>query len=253
MSYSINTNGSLITPKIAKLMKKKGVKLISLYGATKEVHDHITRNPGSFESTMQGFAYLKEAGAGFTVQIIPMRDNYHQLTDMVNLAESFSPYWRWGASWLYLSADNDPKKNTEIIKQRLNATEIAQINRVHSQDEISNREEYHKRYNPKSNDYVFAACIDGRRDFHIDPYGQMSFCSFIKEPCLLYNVKEGSFKECWEKFIPSLSGIVRGGREYKENCGACELRNYCFWCPVYGYLENGSYSAKVDYLCEVAR
>ena len=64
-SYSINTNGTLITPRIAKLMARKGVKMVALYGATTEMHDHITRSPGSFEATMAGFRYLKEAKAGF--------------------------------------------------------------------------------------------------------------------------------------------------------------------------------------------
>jgi MoaA/NifB/PqqE/SkfB family radical SAM enzyme len=75
VSYSLNTNGSLITPAIARLLKRKGTKMVALYGATAEIHDHITRHPGSFEVTMRGFAYLKEAGAGFIVQIIPIRDN----------------------------------------------------------------------------------------------------------------------------------------------------------------------------------
>ena len=78
VGYTLNTNGTLITPEIAQLMRRKGSKLVALYGATAEVNDHITRNPGSFEATMEGFARLKEAGAGFTVQLIPMRDNWHE-------------------------------------------------------------------------------------------------------------------------------------------------------------------------------
>lgn len=82
---------------MAQLMRRKGGKMVALYGATAEVHDHITRTPGSFERTMRGFAYLKEAGAGFTVQLIPMRDNYHQWDEMQALAQSLSRYWRCGA------------------------------------------------------------------------------------------------------------------------------------------------------------
>lgn len=62
-AYVINTNGILITPRIAWLMKRKGSKLVALYGATAEGHDGITRNPGSFEAMMRGVVYLKEAGA----------------------------------------------------------------------------------------------------------------------------------------------------------------------------------------------
>ena len=62
--YRLNTNGTLITPAIARLLRRQGGKMVALYGATAEVNDHITRSPGSFAAAMQGFAYLKEAGAG---------------------------------------------------------------------------------------------------------------------------------------------------------------------------------------------
>jgi MoaA/NifB/PqqE/SkfB family radical SAM enzyme len=110
-SYSLNTNGTLITPEIARLMRRKGAKMVALYGATAEVHDHITRNPGSFEALMQGIAYLKEAGAGFTAQLVPMRDNYHQYNQMISLAESLTPHSRVGAAWLHLTASGDPERN----------------------------------------------------------------------------------------------------------------------------------------------
>ena len=119
VSYSLNTNGTLITPEIARLLTRKGSKMVALYGATAEVHNNVTRNPGSFEATMQGFAYLKEAGAGFIVQIIPMRANFHQYEDMVRLAQSWSPQYRIGAAWLFLSAGGSAKKNAEIRRQRL--------------------------------------------------------------------------------------------------------------------------------------
>ena len=91
-------------------MRRKGTKLIAIYGATAEVHDHITRNPGSFDALKQGISYLKEARTAFTVQIIPMKDNYFQYQDMISLAESLSPYCRIGAAWLYLSAYGNAQK-----------------------------------------------------------------------------------------------------------------------------------------------
>ena len=60
-SYMLNTNGTLITPAIARMLKKKGSKLVALYGATAEVHDRVTRTPGSFVALARGIAYLREA------------------------------------------------------------------------------------------------------------------------------------------------------------------------------------------------
>ena len=52
--YTLNTNGTLITPAIARLLRRKGTKLVALYGATAAVHDAVTRNPGSFEAPAAG-------------------------------------------------------------------------------------------------------------------------------------------------------------------------------------------------------
>jgi hypothetical protein len=104
----------------------------------------------------------------------------------------------------------------------------------------------------QKDDRLFAACIAARRDFHIDPYGRMSFCYYIKDPALRFNLRQGSFRQAWDDFIPTLGETVRGSTEYLENCGTCNLRPDCHWCGVYGYLEHRRFSAKVDYLCQVA-
>lgn len=251
--YSLNTNGTLITPRIAKLMKRAGKKWLALYGATADVHDHITRNPGSFEAAMRGISYLKEAGAEFVAQIIPMKDNCHQFEDMKKLAESLSPHWRVGINWLYLSASGNPSTNEEIKAQRLSPDQLNELEKfTFKEKETQEEEERQSPCIPAENDRLFAACIKVRRDFHIDPYGQMSFCDKIKEPSLRYDLRKGSFRQGWENFIPNLSDKIRGGEEYLKNCFSCELRDDCEWCPVYGYLEHRRFSAKVDYLCKMA-
>ena len=253
VSYSINTNGTLISPKVAQLMKRKGVKMVALYGATAPVHDHITRNPGSFEAAIRGISYLKEAGAGLTIQLIPMRDNFHQFNEMMSLAKSLSPQFRVGAAWLHLSACGDPGKNREISAQRLRPWEVIQIDQPDLSYEEAVGETGNAHCGRGEGDLLFSSCISSKLDFHVDPYGQMTFCNFVKDPSLRYDLRKGSFRECWDEFIPSLSRRVRGGNEYVENCGTCDLRRNCRWCAVYGYLEHRRLSAPVKYLCEVAQ
>ena len=251
--YSINTNGTLVTPEIARLFKRKGAKMVALYGATAEVHDTITRNPGSFELTMRGFAYLKEAGAGFITQLVPMKDNYYQFNKMVSLAESLSKHYRVGAAWLYLSSRRDSKINDEIKLQRLHPAEVVKLDEpdVCYEDRMKN-EAIHSYCQGNNGEYLFSSCILSRRDFHVDPYGKMSFCRFIKDLSLCYDLRKGCFQDSWDNFIPSLTQKIKVTDEYKTNCGSCELKEHCKNCPVYSYLEHGCYSAKVDYLCEVA-
>jgi hypothetical protein len=224
------------------------------------VHDAVTRNPGSFEAAMRGFAYLKEAGAGFDVQIIPMRANYHQYQAMLALAESLSPHYRVGAAWLFLSACGSAVRNREIARQRLDPSEVLVLDapspafdavEAVTSPEVSLETVCNKAV--QGDDRLFAGCIAARHDFHIDPYGQMSFCYFVKDPALRFNLRQGSFRQAWDEFIPGLADTVRGGQEYLENCGSCDLRRDCRWCGVYGYLEHRRNSAKVEYLCQVAQ
>ena len=252
-SYSINTNGTLITPKIAGLMKRKGVKMVVLYGATAKVHDHITRNPGSCEATMRGFAYLKEAGASFMVQLIPIKDNYYQFQDMVKLAESLSNHYRVGAAWLYLSDCGDKERNAEIKRQRLPPKEVVELDKPDLSYEGWFKEENGSCHQAKNGEYLFSSCVNNRRDFHIDPYGKITFCCFIKDPSLRYDLRNGSLKDCWDNFIPSLAMKVKVTEEYKNNCGSCDLKKHCRICPVYGYLEHRDFNKKVEYLCAVAK
>lgn len=258
VSYSLNTNGSLITPKIAQLLRRKGTKMVALYGATAEVYDHVTRTPGSFEQTMRGIAYLQEAGAGFTVQLTPMRANYHQWDEMVSLAKSLSPQWRVGAAWLYLSSEGSPPRNAGIIAQRLDPREVILLDppnlgydeRV--EDGSSCDLHIEEGVGKEFDDRLFIQCIAARREFHIDAYGMMSWCSYIKDPALRYDLRRGTFREAWEEFIPAVADKVRGGDEYRSNCGVCERRVNCRWCAAYAYLETGRYDAPIPYLCAVA-
>jgi len=251
--YSLNTNGTLITQKIARALRKKGVKMIALYGATAKVHDHVTRTPGSFERLMAGFAYMKEARAGFMVQAIPMKDNFHQFKSMLALAASLSKDYRIGAAWLHLSACRDPRMNKDIIKQRLSPEQVLKIDQPDVSYENWAEQSSSECVNARSGSYLFADCINNRRAFHIDPYGQMSFCSFVKDPVFRYDLRKGDFKEGWDKFIPGLAKKARATEEYKDNCGLCRKRNDCRWCASYAYLEHGRFGAKINYLCKVAK
>ena len=260
VSYGLTTNATLITPAIAQLLKRKGTKNVSLYGATAEVYDRVTRHPGGFEMAMQSMAYLKEAGAGFQVNVILMRANYHQRDEMAALAQRLSPVWSAHTPWLNLTSCGSMRRNAEIAAQRPDPRDVVTFAPPDAQDDermerlgVSEPLVAGCGKGADVDDRLFAACIASRNDFHVDPYGGMSFCCLVVDPGLCYDLRRGTFREAWEEYIPSLADKVRGGQEYAENCGSCEKRRDCRWCAVYGYLEQGRYSAPVPFLCEVAR
>ncbi len=251
--YTLNTNGGLITPRLARLLRREGTKLVALYGATAAVHDAVTRKPGSFEALVRGVAYLREAGAAFTVQIVPLRTNIGEFEAMVGLAESWSPSWRIGATWLYLSASGDPARNLEIAAERLDPARIAALDQAWGGGATELDPEVEPPCVPAASGGLYAACLAGRRDFHVDPYGGMSFCSFVKDPALRVDLRSSGFAEAWDDRLPRLVAAVGPSAAFAGGCGSCELRPDCKWCPVFAYLETGDHSAKIEGLCAVAR
>jgi radical SAM protein with 4Fe4S-binding SPASM domain len=250
---TINTNGTLITPGIAQLLKGiNGAILVALYGADAEVHDHITRQPGSFAAMQRGCAYLQEAKVPFIVQVVPMRDNHHQVQDMIKAATRLSPAWRMGIDVLHLAGARIPERNCRIQQQRLSPFDAIQLVKpqlLYEGSEGLRQEE--SCAGQTEGQHPLVNCILNREEFHVDPYGQMSFCPLIKDPAFRHDVRRGSFKEGWESFLPSLLEQVKNSAE-RNSCGVCSLSDFCGWCPAFTYLESGSYTAKVDYLCQVA-
>jgi MoaA/NifB/PqqE/SkfB family radical SAM enzyme len=254
--YSLNTNGSLITPEIARLMRRGGSKVIALYGATAEVYDHITRHPGGFEALMRGIAYLKEAGAAFTIQVIPLRDNLHQWDEMLAMAERLATFTKLSSTWMYLSASGSPVQNRAIKAQRIAAEDVVRVDppSVNVRDRLK-RQGYSTapKHLQKGDDRLFAKCIDRQKSFHIDAYGGLSWCYFIKDPRLRYDLRQGTFQEAWEDFLPACKEVVRADAEWFENCGSCDLLEECRWCASYAYLETGRFTAPIPYLCDIAK
>ncbi|WP_267313697.1 radical SAM protein [Desulfosediminicola flagellatus] len=249
-TYSVNTNGTLITSQIADLLKAKGAKMVSMYGPDAHIHDQITQNPGSFDQFIRGCRYLKEAGANFIVQLVPMQSNKHVFKEMNDLAYKLSNRVRIGATWLNLTADGDIAKNKIICAQRLDAEEIVGYvkpdvagKRSAGIDKISDC--------VRDQETLFGHCIEKRNKFHIDAYGKVSFCGFIKDPSLRYDIKNGTFNEYWNSFLPLVGHSLPVIEEYLNGCGKCTKRELCRWCPAYAYLEHRNVHRKIDYLCEL--
>lgn len=248
-TYSINTNGSLITPVIARLMRRKGTKMVALYGATAGTHERVTRTPGSYEATLRGISRLREASAGFIVQLVPIVANRHEWNAMLEFARSIGRPWRVGAPWLHFACGGGNPRDDDIRAQRLPPDHVIELD---PPNPLSTERASEGCGAAEGSPHLFARCIDQRQEFHIDPYGGMSFCAFVREPSLRCDARAGGFRSAWEAFIPSLRNHVRGDEEYEAHCGRCERRMDCRWCAAYAYLETGRYSAPVPYLCEVA-
>ena len=101
-------------------------------------------------------------------------------------------------------------------------------------------------------DCFILASTSGRSFSYLTPYGTMSFCIFIKEPSLRFDLQRWGFKKIWDELIPQVAERVLGGDTYQQSCVSCRLSDTCQWCAAYSYLENKRFSAPVAYLCRIA-
>ncbi len=103
-----------------------------------------------------------------------------------------------------------------------------------------------KFYGVPNTDRLFI-CGAGLNSFHINAYGELSLCIMSRYPT--YDLRQGSFREAWEEFIPSVRAL-KPGKEYK--CAHCPLISLCGQCPGWSYLETGKLDQPVEYLCKIA-
>jgi radical SAM protein with 4Fe4S-binding SPASM domain len=83
-----STNGSLITPDVAKGMKQAGVSYagVSLDGIG-EVHDRFRGVKGTYQKSLEGIHNCQEAGVKAGLRFTLTRHNYHQVEEIFQLVE----------------------------------------------------------------------------------------------------------------------------------------------------------------------
>jgi radical SAM protein with 4Fe4S-binding SPASM domain len=90
LRVALATNGTQVTPEIARQIVAAGVRRvsISLDGACAATHDAFRGIPGAFEAALQGFRNLKEVGMSVQINTTIARHNAHELPAVFDLARS---------------------------------------------------------------------------------------------------------------------------------------------------------------------
>jgi len=100
MLCTIASNGTLITPEVAKKLAKAGIKRveIGLDGARAETHDFLRNQPGSFEATVEGIKNCAAVGFDELATTMTLHSkNINELEETMDLAEKL------GATRFYLN------------------------------------------------------------------------------------------------------------------------------------------------------
>jgi len=251
------TNATLISAKIAKLFKKYPPQNIevSMYGLRQKTYEAVTRNSGSFDAFREGINLLKTNRIPFTFKTAALPQNFHEIKEMRDFAQSLTGKplgvilkLNLGSRFsLGLHGKRDPMKGLRLPPDK--------VMEVLKQDEEKYRKDMQrfcqKFLGAPTDDRVFI-CGAGIGGCHIDAYNNFQLCLLLRHPDCIYGLREGSFKEAWEKFVPKVRGTRAHNEKYEEKCQRCFLKSLCDQCAAWSWMEHGVLDEPVEYLCEIA-
>jgi radical SAM protein with 4Fe4S-binding SPASM domain len=254
---SVFTNATIITTEHIKLFREYPPRdmEVTVYGVTKETYESVSQIPGSFSAFMKGLDSLIESGIRVRLKAMAMRSNVHELPQISKFCrEKTKDFFRFDPL-LHLRFDRDEKLNAIIRAERLSPEEIVVIEKADNERFDSLMKNCDKLIFPTAPihncDHIFR-CGAGNWSFSISYNGLFRPCSSLWHPECVYDLKHGSLKEAWEKFIPTILDKKSQRRELHEKCGRCNVINLCLWCPAHAYLETGELDLPVDSFCEIA-
>jgi len=235
-AIDILSNGTLINENIVDTITKCSVRRvqISLYGATAKTHDSITRLPGSFNKTIKGIKFLRDAGIKVEIAFPMMKLNFHERYSVMNIADSMNCLLSPNH---IVTARNNGDRDTyslRITNEQLN--EFLSDKNLFSL--YAGRKPFHDHLLYLNLISILDAppCYSGFNTCAITPQGEVLPCNQF-----LYsvgNLQTTSFKEIWKK-SPELAFIRNLRICGLPECSKCDKLDLCSRCPGLALLEGG--------------
>jgi len=237
------TNGTLITPKTADFLAewRPYAIEITLYGATPETYEKITRVPGSYEKCLRGIDLLLDRELPLALKTMAMTLNRHEVFQIQTFARDRGLKFRFDP---VLNPRLD--RSREPCKYRLSPEEVLALD-LADENRVKEWREFCAAFSKPADSNSLYICGAGISTFHIDPYGRMSPCEMTRHQ--FFDLRSGLFREGWDDAFPRFLS-VKAGDDYP--CKSCDLISLCNQCPGWAWIENGDPQTPVEHLCRIA-
>ncbi len=238
-------DGVLVSDKIISAFQELPPRRveISIYGATEETYEKVTRIKGSYRKCIRGIERLLNAGITVALKTILMSTNEHEFEHMRQMAEDYGVPFRFDAAIFPCLPDSSQEPLAlRISKETAISHELA--------SETARRgwiDHYEERKAPKQRDDRLFKCGAGARAFYVGPFGEIS-------PCVLttkhrFDRGSRSFMDVWNDEMLAVRQLKVTRTD--TSCGTCEKRSMCNNCPAFSFLETGEEDLKSEYQCEL--
>ena len=229
-NVKLKTNGVMIRQPEAKRIRELGVQgiQISVYSHRPEVHDAITKLPGSLQRTIDAIGFLKSQGLKVTIANVLMSSNSGDYAGVVTLANEL------GVAYT-LDPTITPKMDGDrsILHLGIGSAELGQV--FHDSDLVGSVEDFCAPPPPPGEDIMEGyPCSAGHTSCYISPYGDVYPC--VQFPLPSGNVRRQKFIEIWRD-----SGELKQVRSIRAKdlttCSSCAHVGTCSRCPGLAYME----------------
>ncbi len=227
----LKTNGILIRKKEADRIKALGVESvqISIYSHVPEVHDAITKLPGSLAQSIEAIRRLRAHGIHVIMANVLMVQNVHDYAGVRALAAEL------GAQFI-MDPTITPMMDGDRSILNLNVDEAA-LREVFRNESLvgGNIEEFcAPPLSPGEDDMDQLPCSAGHTACYVSPYGDVYPC--VQFPLPSGNVRRMKFVDIWRD-SPQLNEVRSIKLRDMPTCSKCTHGGTCTRCPGLAYLE----------------
>jgi AdoMet-dependent heme synthase len=229
-NVKIKTNGVMIREPEARRLRQLGVEQvqISVYSHRPEVHDGITKLPGSLRRTIEAIRFLKLQGLKVSMANVLMTANLFDNQGVMSLAKDL------GVSYT-LDPTITPKidGNTAVLALRAPAAELRRVFR--NEELVGNVAEFCAPPAAPDEDVMDGyPCSAGHTSCYISPYGDVFPC--VQFPLPSGNLRREKFVEIW-RHSSALKEVRSIRARDLTTCSTCSHVGSCSRCPGLAYME----------------
>jgi radical SAM protein with 4Fe4S-binding SPASM domain len=229
-NVKVKTNGVMIGESEARRIRELGVEQvqISVYSHRPEVHDAITKLPGSLRRTIEAIQFLKSLGLKVTIANVLMAGNLFDNSGVMALAKEL------GVSYS-LDPTITPKMDGDnsILALRIPGNELRQI--FQSEELVGDVEQFCSPPPAAGDDILDGIpCSAGHTACYISPYGDVFPC--VQFPLPSGNLRQQKFVDIWQN-SPQMKEVRAIRARDLPTCSNCSHVGTCTRCPGLAYME----------------
>ena len=223
----LKTNAILLGEREADRIRDLGIRSVqvSVYSHRPEVHDGITKVPGSLHRSLAAIRFLRARGLHVLIANVLMRQNAGDY-----------PHVRALAAELGVECTIDPTitpkmdGDTSILNLRISEPQLL---RVYTDKSLLNPVNDPP---PPTDDEMLDAqpCSAGHTACYISPYGDVFPC--VQFPLATGNLRGQSFSDVWHQ-SPQMNEVRAIRMRDLPTCSTCSFMTTCTRCPGLAYME----------------